>query len=250
MIDVPLAMPGSKRRVIERLAPFIPRPSSGRMIVPFFGTGADSLFFVRSGLSVLASDANPDLVRLANEMEDAFERTRDFGPIDRESYRAVRSEFNRTRDPALFLILVRTSFNSLVRYNRAREFNVPGPKKTGSWAPLESVVSEFADMVEKIGGVDSLDFEDALARARPGDVAYLDPPYLGTFDNYTGRGFDHDRLFDLLAWLPIPWAMSNAPEAADYFPGARVFELERAGTVSSKGSARSSVKEVLIVCEG
>jgi len=220
------------------------------MVVPFFGSGADSLFFVREGLDVLASDANPDLVRLANELEDAWIRGLELvESIDRETYLAVRAEFNRTRDPALFLILVRTSFNSLVRYNRKREFNVPGPKKVGSWAPSERVVSEFADMVETIGGVDCLDFEAALARVRPGDAVYLDPPYFQAGVDYLPERFDHERLFDLLAWLPVPWAMSNSPAAADYFPGARVVQLERAGVVSSKGSDRGRVREVLIVNE-
>jgi DNA adenine methylase len=250
MIDVPLAMAGSKRKVIDRLWPNIPRPASGRIIVPFFGTGADSVFFSRQGLDVLGSDVNPDLTGLHNEIEDAFRTAArwNYGR-DRDQYLELRDAFNRERESWMFLILLRLGWNKIVRYNRAGRFNVPPGDLPARFLPSAEVVLAFADVVERIGGVSTWDFDHALDHARPGDVAYLDPPYFGTFDY--GLGFDHERLFDRLAWLEIPWAMSNSSNLdwSEVFPGARVIEVERAGTINSDPLNRGRVREVLVCSE-
>lgn len=102
----PMSLPGSKRRMIGKLWPKIPRPDTeikqpdgcpmpgvggmhsdtyfdpdgggcvwcgeepgrvGRFVVPFFGTGVDSGHFVNEGFDVIASDAQPLLVELHND---------------------------------------------------------------------------------------------------------------------------------------------------------------------------------------
>lgn len=249
MIDVPLATVGSKRRMIEKLWPHIPRPSSGRIVVPFFGTGADSLFFYQQGFKVLASDAQFDLVRLVNQIETAYARASKLGAIDKERYLEIREEFNTTRDPALFFVLLRCSFNKLCRFNASNEFNVPPADLPKNWLPKAATIDVFADMIWGIDGVECLDFADALDRVDAGDVAYLDPPYWGTFDTYTGKPFDHERLFAYLSQLDVPWAMSNSAtrDWSKDFPGAEIFDVDRAGTVNSVGTDRGRVREVLIV---
>lgn len=232
-------MVGSKRRIMDQIWPHLPR--GRRIVVPFFGSGSDSMFFHARGLDVLAADANKYLVDLVNNIEDAHARAPTPG-----DYYAIRERFNAERDLADFLTLLRTSFNGLCRFNRCGEFNVPGPK--GPYRPPRNVES-FARMVEAIGGVACLDFEETLSLVRPGDVVYVDPPYFGTFDAYLGQPFDHERLFVCLRKLSVPWAMSNSTKR-DWSDLGRVVQIYRPGNVNSRGSDRGRVREVLVVHEG
>ncbi len=249
----PIAWVGSKRRIIERLYPHIHKPEpGGRMIVPFFGSGSDSLYFHAQGLAVLASDANPDLVALVNSIEQAFDPA--LTEVTREKYVEIRERFNAgERTAANFLVLIRCSFNKLARYNRRGDFTAApglGPRSpVGSTIKvrLESeVVHRFAQVVAEIGGVQLCDYDEALDRARPGDAIYLDPPYFGADFDYTPGGFDHERFFARLERLRVPWSMSNDPLAASRFAGLPIVEVERAGTMSSDPARRSPVKEILV----
>lgn len=109
----PMSMPGSKRRMIGKLWPKIPRPrrmyltedgilsdlqakrgtgepisfsfgfggqertwEDGRFIVPFFGTGVDSGHFVNEGYQVTASDVQSLLVSIHWDFRNVIERSR------------------------------------------------------------------------------------------------------------------------------------------------------------------------------
>jgi site-specific DNA-adenine methylase len=108
-----MSMPGSKRRMIGKLWPKIPRPRlvylseddilsdlqadrlprspfrfsfgfggpertwrDGRFIVPFFGTGVDSGHFVNEGYQVVASDVHSLLVSMHWNFRNVIERSR------------------------------------------------------------------------------------------------------------------------------------------------------------------------------
>lgn len=257
----PVAMPGSKRRVIAHLWPHMPRPRSGRVIVPFFGTGADSCFFAAQGLRVVASDAQPCLVSFHNNALKCWDaaaqwlRDVDWPNRDpRNAYNALRDVHNRNPKDWTFYLLSRLSFNKLVRHNRRGEFNAPIGDMRPNPLPPREALERHARFIESIGGVLCRDYLGATASIwcpNLDDLTYYDPPYLGTFDAYTGRAFDHNAFFTHLRCRVASgymWACSNAPDARERMPGqARVVEVTRSGAMNSDPAKRGRVAEILAV---
>lgn len=257
LTNYPIKMPGSKRAVVAKLWPLMPRPTSGRVIVPFFGTGADSYYYHAQGLRVVASDAQRLLVGLHNDALACFDACdvwiRTIYDRTKEQYMKTRAEHNSNPTARGFYLLSRLGFNGLIRHNRAGHFNVPPGTLRANPLPARSAMVEHARFIRAIGGVSCLDYRTALAVAQPGDLVYLDPPYYGTFDGYTGQPFDHPDLFESLLDLTdrqIAWACSNSLAAAAHMPEcATVSELTRAGIMNSDGAKRGKVTEILATWE-
>ena len=254
----PFKMPGSKRAIIAKIYPLMPRPISGRVIVPFFGTGADSYFFDAQGLRVVGSDAQRVLVDLHNsalfsyDMCNVWIRTK--YNRTKEQYFELRDEHNAKPWPWRFYLLSRLSFNALVRHNRSGGFNAPSGILRENPLPTRAAMEEHERFVQRIGGVRCRDFRGAVADAMPGDLVYLDPPYFGTFDGYTGQPFPHEALFALLRYLTdngIAWACSNSLAAAEHMPReATVHMLTRSGRMRNHtGSAENPASEILATWE-
>lgn len=278
MAPLPLTMPGSKRRTFAQILPHLPRPTPGRgVVVPFFGTGADSYYMHQAGLRLDAlADGNPHLVSLlvalrARGPEVCAEAARldALVPRDLEGQRAwflsARTAYNGVpawrphvdvEAAALFLLVWRAAFNGLARCNSRGEVNAPagmsektGPKRTIYDA---DALAAFARWLSEVPPVSLAEYPETLARALPGDLAYLDPPYEGTFDGYFGKQFKTDDLVCEVRNAEsrgVLWAMSNSVQtrwAAD-FPGAVALTVGRAGTVSCDGAGRGKVAEALVV---
>lgn len=264
----PMALPGSKRKMILKLWPFMPRPASGRFVLPFFGTGADAGFMIDQGFRVAASDSQTLLidwhessiacVNRARAWADQLESSGDtWQPADvAERFNELRASHNSKPEAWSLWLLGRLAYGQLVRHNRRGEFNAP----FGELRPLPTRERMEAHAAF-IGSLDSLvaqDFELATLSAELGDVVYLDPPYFGTFDAYTGEPFDHERLIGVLMQLRkrgITWALSNSVEFVDVLLEAapelrdeiEIHRVQRSGTMNSNTTARSAVFEVLIV---
>ena len=253
----PITMPGSKARMIERLWEFMPRPESGRVVVPFFGTGADSAFFHRQGLRVTCADAqrllcgmHNDILACYAEAETALERAG--WPEDARSfYKDLRDRHNRAPRPESFYLLSRLSFNRLIRHNKKGGFNAPIGDMRPSPLPPREAIEEWAEIVGQLEGPFHQDFRAFVARAEPGDLVYLDAPYLGTFDGYTGQPFPYEDLWIVLEDLSsagISWACSQSLQAIPFISsGATIHEIPRSGCMNSDGAKRGKVKEILAV---
>jgi DNA adenine methylase len=197
---------GGKQQMIEALLRAVPSHYT-RYIEPFFGGGA--LFFALRPKEAIIADANPELINLyrviAADVEALIEL---LGAMrnDEETFYASRATDPEALSPleqaARTIYLNRTCFNGLYRVNHKGEFNVPyGRYKTITIcdAPNLRAVSRALQGVEIVDG----DYKDVLHRyAQPGDLIYLDPPYLpisvySDFKRYTKEQFyeeDHRAL--------------------------------------------------------
>ena len=272
-------MPGSKRRTFAQILPHLPRPTPGRgVVVPFFGTGADSYYMHQAGLRLdVLADGNPHLVSLLRSLrekptETCAEARRlaadwpQSGEAQYDWYYEKRAAYcAAVLDPhvlhvdasraALFLLVWRTAFNRLLECNGRGIYNAPAgvsakyPKRTIYDA---DALAAFARWLGEVPPVSLAEYPETLARALPGDLAYLDPPYEGTFDGYFGKRFRTDDLVREVRGAEsrgVLWAMSNSMQArwAADFPGATVLTVDRAGTVSCDGAGRGKVAEALVV---
>ena len=262
--DYPITMPGSKRQVIERIYPLLPK-LKGDFIVPFFGTGVDSYFLIEHDHRVVAGEELGVLVSMHNDFVRVHEHAQGWiasrwnAEIYKSAYNDLRVVYNNKIVDEhtiswIFYLLTRTSFNGLVRHNKAGGFNAPvGTFKANPVCSVERA-AKHAEFINSLVGQRVFCRDYSSYRGTSSDVRYYDPPYLGTFNGYSGKPFDHDRFFAHLAddcKRGLPWGCSNSPAARLKFEelGATVYDLDRRDLMSMNPKTRKSDKagEILAV---
>ena len=301
-----MSMPGAKSRMFHKLWPYIPRPrmeheqtdgcpaigvggthseywsesdgpgcewcgasspKDGRFVVPFFGTGFDSAFMAKEeGFEIVAGDASELLIGIHKNFERVVSRAELWlsqNHADKITFRALRAVHNENPRPWTLYLLGRLAYGQLIRHNRKGEYNAPFGQLRK--LPTAERAREHQAFIESIE-LWPIGFGRTLAQAKPGDVVYLDPPYLGTFDAYTAYPFnsvafahalgtgekDEHGVPQGLTARGVAWAVSNGPEFEALLraqPGIRNSELkvesfDRQGTISA--GSRAKVSEILI----
>jgi DNA adenine methylase len=243
-------------------------PDHGRYLEPFLGGGA-VLYQLAPRPGAVAGDLYAPLVTLWQRVQsepqqviDGYERRwtalqHELDELERAAlprgsgrprvFYDVRARFNRTRDPLDLVFLMRTCVNGIVRFNAAGRFNNSfhltrrGMQPTRFAEGVRAWHRVLRD-VELVCG----DYVETLARARAGDLAYLDPPYAGSRNRYCAD-LDLARLFDALEDLNqrgVRWALSF-----DGRRGARDLRIEVPPELYTRRlllrSGHSAVKRVL-----
>ncbi len=255
---------GGKRQLLPSLLSRAPKKIA-TYYEPFIGGGA--LFFAlaneRRFERAVINDANAELINLYSVIQsrvDELTSTLSGMPHSEKDFYRVRAE--SPTDPieraARTVYLNRTGFNGLYRVNRKGGFNVPfgryaNPKICNE--PKLRAASEALRGVELRVG----DFTLAIASARPGDFAYLDPPYLpvsatANFASYYRDAFgadQHGRLAGICAQLNrdgVEFLLSNSdtPLVREIFAGLHIESVEARRSINSDGGKRGAVSEVLV----
>jgi DNA adenine methylase len=253
---------GGKTALLPELLKHVPARLR-RYHEPFVGGGA--LFFAVAPRRALLNDNNPELVHCYQQVRDDV-----YGVLDalaRHVYERTHFEAVRALEPARlraaeraarFIFLNKTCFNGLWRVNRAGRFNVPfGRYKNPRFADPASLITAS----QALRGVEILHspFEEALARAAPGDFVYLDPPYdpvspTASFASYTAGGFaweDQKRLAHACIVLNrrgVRFLLSNS--ATDriraLYSGFEQRLVRAPRFINSKAERRGHVDELLV----
>lgn len=207
---------------------------------PFLGGGSVLIGLLErireGGITVngtlYASDINSTLIQLYQYIQDDVEGLiRDLKKyetrVSSEDYYALREEFNRTRNPVLFLYLNKTCFRGLYREG-PRGFNVPFGHYAHPMLVDEDNLRNLSVLFRNVLFT-CQPFETSLALVKDGDFTYLDPPYVPvratSFVGYTADGFSgahHKALFDRLKASTYSFLLSNAdvPLVIEQFPSA------------------------------
>lgn len=263
---------GGKTQLLDQILPHVPDKFDG-YYEPFVGGGA--LFWKLAatgrlqGKPVVLADKNTWLMALYREVRDDPEyligylgRMRKLYDQDPEKlYYEVRSAWNSgIQTPGMLLFLKQTSFNGLLRYNKAGKLNMawgkyPDPKILD--ADNLRACSKILQGVELVDG-------DAIANlsaepVRRGWLYYLDPPYHGTFDGYDQDGFNGDRQ-QALIWMAarltdggakVLYSNASHPEIAEWVAGlwsrAQVHEVLARDMINRDGGGRGKRAELLAV---
>lgn len=187
---------GSKRHVANEISKLFPEHQ--RYFEPFVGGGSMLPYRQAPGH---ASDAMPELIAmwryLKHKPDQAKQTYREMWErlqADPSYYYTVRDEFNKTREPHLFLFLTRTCFNGLIRFNADNQFNVshhfgrPGihPDK------MDKVITEWTTQYIHDVNFKVADYREILTYVQMGDLVFLDPPYVGTSGQYKSDASNFD----------------------------------------------------------
>lgn len=275
---------GGKRKLAQQIAERMPAVVEGTYFEPFAGAAAVFCALRNAGRikgSVLLADHNRDLIALYGQVRDepqtlltslrAYDdeyRSGDAKQTEALYYR-VRDEWNAgQKTPARFVFLKQTAFNGLWRVNQKGELNAAWGKyghraAHGINKELNPCIIDEPNIMawhEALRRV-SLFQGDTLAWRMPrpvrGDVVYLDPPYVGTFDGYTSDGFN-DEQQDRLLTMASEWtaagvvvAYSNSGEAEErvrrLWPAANVEFFSTSYTVNRDPEGRKGKRELFAV---
>lgn len=195
-----LKWPGSKRRLLNRLATLLPCQITG-YFEPFLGSGAMYFYLAKHGLikEAVLADANWQLIETFKAVQtnvaklkqdvkalaDDYDKSADHKAF----YYEHRVKFNEEFDPALLIFLNKAGFNGLYRVNSKGLFNVPaGNRKKHSAIYQPELLDEAHKLLQCSNIICSESFA-YIAGLSAKDFVFVDPPYIGAFAQYTVNGF-------------------------------------------------------------
>lgn len=203
---------GGKTALLSHIIPHL--QGAGRLLEPFFGSGAIAGGFTDKPAWYIAADINPVLIKVHELVVgkdpkfiqgikawfDAYRVAPEEGEqkeadivgltliacsrISRAAvYYCARLLYNEmgvcTEKAALFVFLNRTCFRGLWRENKSGKMNVPFGNYKATTAEVGD--DEINAAAERFAGIqlEVSDFETFLLKYKPalGDVVYCDPPY-------------------------------------------------------------------------
>lgn len=197
---------GSKRNLAKHILQFLPKKID-RLVEPFAGTAAISIATSANQIArtFWLNDLNKPLIELLelaietpNEIADFYsELWHEQHPDSVAHYFEIRSIFNQTNDPKLFLYLLARCVKGSVRYNSEGLFNQSPDKRRKGTRP-ETMRKNIAGVSSLLKGrckFTSLDYREVLEQIQDSDFIYMDPPYQGVCGNRDSRylsGIDFD----------------------------------------------------------
>jgi DNA adenine methylase len=269
---------GGKRKLLKYLDRYIPS-EFGRYFEPFLGGGAMFFHLMSSrGLQipVYLSDVNTELIttytvikhyceELIQVLNTHKELYKQMEYYDNDKERFFSQYYDKIRattyiDPiqvaARLIFLNKTGFNGLQRYNSLGEFNVP----QGDYEdPQICDAANLRDVSIALSNasITSCHYMTALAQSQAGDFIYLDPPYLGVYNQYTADKFidqshmELAKLFHELDAKGCKLLLSNSdkPEVRELYSGFKIATINAPRSINSDAKNRGSDKTTeLIIC--
>jgi DNA adenine methylase len=266
---------GGKRKLAPLLIETFPKefnPEKNRYFEPFIGGGAlmfalgnpESPIYI-PGKNLYINDMNPELTNtyevirdnvssLIKELEVLSKK------INEKTFYEIRETVPRAKvaRAARFIYLNKTCFNGLWRVNSRGEFNVPFGKAKNPSLFIEDNLRACSKRL-KGSTISNMSFEEAVSKARKGDLVYFDPPYIplspsASFSAYAKEGFglqEQKILAETIQALSKKGAYvllsnSDTPLTREIFKKSITLRrILMARTISSSGSTRKPVFEVL-----
>lgn len=188
-----------------------------RMLVSFIGR--EDKFFTELYEKIdhygLSLSYRKDVVPL--ELKKAYPKTY-YAQYNKNSYLRMKSDFinGGQQDMILLYLLLIYGFNHMLRFNAKGIFNLPVGNVDFNQNVYDALSDYFRLLAQKQVEWHNVDFRQFLDNINylPGDLVYLDPPYLITFSEYN-KLWNEDTERDLLAQLDnlhtqgVKFAISN-----------------------------------------
>jgi len=263
---------GGKRRLARHLAALCPERIE-RYVEPFLGSGALFLYLAqtRQGFPALLSDSNAELVNVYRCVRDSVEELaqaleeheRKYYRNPEKHYYHVRDEFrsqDRIERAARMMFLNKTCYNGLYRVNRAGRFNVPHGTYVRPAICNKDALLSASEILNRTGvSIRRADYGTAVSTCRPGDLVYLDPPYLpltktANFTDYTSESFGYDdhvalakefqRLSDL--GCAVVLSNSNSVRIKRLYEGFAIQTVGVSRSINCNANRRTGQSELVV----
>lgn len=245
MNESPIKWMGSKQKLLPKILDRIPK-NYNTYIEPFFGSGA--VFFALKPKKALCSDVQHEPIIICNSIkkkpklfheyyseyvEILWEKGKDYYYYLRDEYNNNNYKYTEVEMAATFMLLLRSGFNGLVRFNKKGHWNVPfgdrGHKHSKSQAnklhiEYDRVIKYNQLLSEGEKNFKVQDFHSSISEAGKGDFIYCDPPYIETTQKYNGWNYDNE--------MELKNALSAAVKNGAKFILSNVYEYK--GVVNEK----------------
>jgi len=199
---------GNKQRFAHEIASCFPN-EFGVLHEPFFGSGA--VMATVAPLRGRGSDVFKPLIEVWQTLKrdpklvkrwyaDRWHRVMDSGDKV-EGYEAIKASYNASPNGADLLFLCRSCYGGVVRFRKADGY-MSTPCGVHRPVAPESFSHRADTWHRRLAGVefDCVSYEEAMSRAKPGDMVYCDPPYSDTQAIlYGAQAFSLERLFEVIA---------------------------------------------------
>lgn len=205
-LKMPLKYMGGKIKLLNFIKSAVPSSGvPGRWVEPFMGSGVVGLNLAMTASvskQAIMSDTNQHVISLYQSIQNGkvtpelvteklVETDEKIRSTDGAYYYEIRDRFNSDHDPIDLLLLSRLCFNGLMRFNRKSGFNAPFCKNPERLTP---------------------DYKDVLGDVKPGDLVYLDPPYVDLSTLYHNQAWnlkDEEELFEKVSNLNSSFILST-----------------------------------------
>lgn len=255
---------GGKTQLLSELRSRLP-VSYGKYIEPFFGGGA--LFFDLEPSRSVISDINPELINLYKtvscNVEELIAELHQH-KNDEEHFYQIRAldwtKLSPVEAAARTMYLNRTCYNGLYRVNKSGGFNVPFGRYKNPRIIDETNLRNTAIALSKTQIVLGTYKQTLATHAEPGDLVFLDPPYLpiseySDFKRYNREQFhetDHrelatevHRLHDIGCYVLL--TNSNHPLVHDLYKDFQIDVIQTRRHINSRANSRKGEDAVVTV---
>lgn len=228
----PIPYQGSKRRIARNILEFFP-DGVERLVEPFAGSAAITIAAAvyRKASSFWINDIDSALIALWKQIIDnpsqiaaAYEHLWHLQQgREKEFYFEIREQFNKTRNPELFLYLIARCVKASIRYNSRGEFNQSPDNRRKGRHPKQMKGDIFAvsALLKGRTTTSNKDYWEVFRETHSADLVYLDPPYQGVSDSNDPRyfsGIDFQEFveaLDLLNQKNVPFLLSYDGRTGD-----------------------------------
>jgi DNA adenine methylase len=175
---------GNKQKFAVEITRYFPTDIN-RYIEPFLGSGA--ILATVAPNNGLGSDVFKPLIEIWQKLASdpnalidwyAERRNRLEAEVKEDIYKSVLAAYNSQPNGADFLYLTRSCYGGIVRFRKADGY-MSTPCGVHTPIPVESFATRVRDWRARLKNVsfEHLDYREAFAQARRGDLIYCDPPY-------------------------------------------------------------------------
>lgn len=260
---------GSKRKLLPEIREWLP-PTFNRYHEPFLGSGA--LYFDIAPRDAVLSDLNNRLTvtygAIQRNLDAVLTPLRVYAEMYTKHGAAFYYHVRDTIDPdtmddhelaAWLVFMNKTGFNGVFRVNSDGKYNVPAGKFANPPTVCDEETLRAAAEALAPAIIVNSDFRATEERAQPGDLVYLDSPYVPTsetadFTKYTKDGFglmQQTALRDMALRLKkkgvyVLLSNSDTPRVRELYSTFELRQIQRSGGVNSDVEKRHKVTELLI----
>lgn len=195
---------GNKQRFAHEIVGSFP-DRFNRYYEPFLGSGA--ILSTLAPKKALASDAFSPLIEIFQTLKSEPDTLKEWyrerweiahGESKKEGYENIKASYNKEPNGADLLFLCRSCYGGVVRF-RKEDGYMSTPCGVHEPVTPESFSRRADIWYERVKDTqfESMGYQDAMRKAKKGDMVYCDPPYKHSQAIlYGGQDFKLEELFD------------------------------------------------------